>query len=413
MSAISFNGISKHYRGAEGYGALRDDIAAFAGRVRGAKRPPPKRIAALEDVSFEIPEGSAVALIGANGAGKTTALKVMTRITYPTGGIAYVRGRVGALIEVGTGMHPELTGRENIYLYGRILGLTGRDIARRFDEIVEFAGIGTAIDQPVKQFSSGMQLRLGFSVAAHLEPDVLLVDEAIAVGDAGFQYKCGERMSDLVREGRTLVFVSHQMSAVESLCDRAILLDGGRVREDGPARNVVQTYLESVQQQWATANTPQRRSSSGDLDILGVAVLNSAGEEADEVRADEPMTVRIRYRANVRIERPNFSLGLSDGVNLHPFALASMLVDGDAPEYIEGEGVIDCSFEQLPLRPRAYEIWGEVVGGSGYGDIVDWQRLQRFTVVAELGGGKSAVTHSMLDAPVKIPYSWKHGDGSG
>src|SRR5215208_3736594 len=212
-------------------------------------------------------------------------------------------------------------------------------------------------------------------------------------------------MSDLVREGRTLVFVSHQMSAVETLCERAILLDGGTVRQDGPAREVVQTYLESVQQQWASANTPQRRASSPDLELLGVAVHNAAGEETDQIGADEPMTVRIRYRANVRIERPNFALGLSDGVSLHPFALASMLVDGDAPEAIEGEGVIDCSFEQLPLRPRAYEIWGEVVGGSGYGDIVDWQRLARFTVVADVaGGGKSAVTHSMLHAPVKIPY---------
>ncbi len=353
-------------------------------------------------------------LIGPNGAGKTTALKVMTRITYPTAGVARIRGRVGALIEVGTGMHPELTGRENVYLYGRILGLTGADIARRFDEIVEFADIGAAIDQPVKQFSSGMQLRLGFAVAAHLEPDVLLVDEAIAVGDAGFQYKCVERMSELVQEGRTLMFVSHQMSAIETLCDRAILLNHGRIAHDGPAREVVQHYLDWVHQEQAAIMREEELTSSGDLDLLEVTILDSEGQPADEVSADEPMTVRIRYRAKRRIERPRFSLGLSDGLNLGSFALASMLVDGRAPEYIEGEGVVECRFEDLPLRPRTYEVWGEVVGGSGYGDIVDWQRLRRFKVVGEVGTGDgSAVTHSMLYAPVKIPYRWKMPDELG
>jgi ABC-type polysaccharide/polyol phosphate transport system ATPase subunit len=410
MSAISFERVSKHYRTRQGYGALRDDIAALVRRASHREHQPPT-VDALTDVSFDIPEGSAVALIGPNGAGKTTALKVMTRITYPTAGKARIRGRVGALIEVGTGMHPELTGRENVYLYGRILGLTGRDIARRFDEIVGFADIGAAIDQPVKQFSSGMQLRLGFAVAAHLEPDVLLVDEAIAVGDAGFQYKCVERMSELVREGRTLVFVSHEMSAVETLCDRAILLDHGRVQHDGPADEVVKSYLEWVQKQWV-ARTDGDWTSTQDLDLLNVTILDAAGREVDEVRADEPMSVRVRYRANRRIARPNFSLGLGDGMNLRCFALASMLVDGRAPEYIEGEGTVECHFEELPLRPRTYEVWGEVVGGSGFGDIVDWQRLRRFQVVGEpdTAGGESAVSHTMLYAPVKIPYRWKFPD---
>jgi ABC-type polysaccharide/polyol phosphate transport system ATPase subunit len=393
--AISFDRISKHYRGNQGYGALRDDIAALVRRA-GGRGQRGAVIPALTDVSFDIPEGGAVALIGPNGAGKTTALKVMTRITYPTAGVARVRGRVGALIEVGTGMHPELT---------------GRDISRRFDQIVDFAAIGRAIDQPVKQFSSGMQLRLGFSVAAHLEPDVLLVDEAIAVGDAGFQYKCVERMSELVREGRTLMFVSHQMSAVETLCDRAILLDHGRVQQDGPAREVVQTYLEQVQQQ-QVARADGGWTSSPDLELLDVAILDAAGAEVEEVRADQPMSVRVRYRANRRIARPSFSLGLGDGMNLRCFTLASMLVDGQAPEYIEGEGTVECHFDELPLRPRSYEVWGEVVGGAGYGDIVEWQRLRRFRVVDELvTGGDSAVSHTMLYAPVKIPYHWKLPDG--
>jgi lipopolysaccharide transport system ATP-binding protein len=167
-SAISFEGVSKTYRGAVSYSALRDDLVTAAGRLLGLRASHRPDIHALADVSFEIPEGESVALVGLNGAGKTTALKLMTRITYPTAGVIRVRGRVGALIEVGTGMHPELTGRENVYLYGRILGLSGRDIQARFDEILDFAGIGAAIDQPVKQYSTGMQLRLGFSVAAHV-----------------------------------------------------------------------------------------------------------------------------------------------------------------------------------------------------------------------------------------------------
>ena len=411
-AAISFDRISKHYRGAAGYGALRDDVAALARRVlrRGETARP--MIEALTDISFEIEEGAAVGLIGPNGAGKTTALKLMTRITYPTAGTARIRGRVGALLEVGTGMHPELTGRENVYLYGRILGLTGRDIARRFDEIEDFAGIGEAIDQPVKQYSSGMSLRLGFSVAAHLEPDVLLVDEAIAVGDAGFQYQCVERMRDLVREGRTLMFVSHEMGAIETLCERAILLDHGRIQEDGPAPQVVQAYLKTMQERWLEREDEDWKSSP-DLDLLRVTILDREGHEVDRVRADEPMSVRLHYRAHRRVPQPTFTLGLADGVNLHPFALASMAVDGQTPEYVEGEGTIECHFEGLPLRPRPYEVWGEVVGGAGFGDIVEWQRLVRFQVVDELGSlGKGGVSQAMLYGPVKIPYRWQFDDGS-
>jgi ABC-type polysaccharide/polyol phosphate transport system ATPase subunit len=412
--AISFDRISKHYRGGDaGYGALRDDIAALVRRIRPHGERARPTIPALTDVSFEIDEGASVGLIGPNGAGKTTALKVMTRITYPTGGVARVRGRVGALIEVGTGMHPELTGRENVYLYGRILGLTGRDIAQRFDQIVEFAGLGSAIDQPVKQFSSGMQLRLGFSVAAHLEPDVLLVDEAIAVGDAGFQYRCVERMRELVREGRTLVFVSHEMTAVETLCDRVILLDHGAIQQDGPARDVVRAYLERVQQQWSV-QTDGEWTSSPDLELLDVTILDGDGRESDTLHPGDAMTVRVRYRANRRIERPNFTFGLADGVNLHPFALASTLMGGEVPEEVDGEGTVECRFEQLPLRARAYEVWGEVVGGAGFGDLVEWQRLQRFQVVDEMkevsAGG---VSQSMLYGPVSIPHDWSFSDGSG
>lgn len=405
-AAIRFEGITKLYRGAREYRALRDDLVGAAGRIVGRKTRPRTPVRALENVTFEIPEGQSFALIGANGAGKTTALRIASRITYPTSGRVRVRGRVGALIEVGTGMHPELTGRENVWLYGRILGLSRRDIARRFDTIVDFAGIGAAIDQPVKQFSSGMQLRLGFSLAAHLEPDVLLVDEAIAVGDAGFQYRCVERMSDLVREGRTLVFVSHDMSAIETLCERAILLRSGQIDSDGAARDVIRQYLSSVETDRLAVDQPDVARNGRELEIVRVSLHTSEGEEAAEVRSGEPVTVRLHYRAAEPIDAPIFSVGLSDG-RFGCFALASMLVDGNVPRAIAGEGHVDCNFSALPLHPRTYEIWGSVRGRAGFGDLVDWQRLRLFRVTGDIHeAGKGAVTHSMADAPVRLSYTW-------
>jgi lipopolysaccharide transport system ATP-binding protein len=405
-AALTFENVSKHYRGAREYRALRDDLAGAAARLVGVKRPPRAVVKALDGVSLEIPEGQSFGLIGQNGAGKTTALKIATRIAYPTSGRIRVRGRVGALIEVGTGMHPELTGRENVALYGRILGLKARDIARRFDDIVEFAGIGGAIDQPVKQFSSGMQLRLGFSVAAYLEPDVLLVDEAIAVGDAGFQYRCVERMSELVREGRTLVFVSHDMSAIETLCDRAVLLRNGTIALDGVARDVVREYLVGVQAEQLRANDTNGEAHGDRLSILRVSLHNDEGRELEEAPTGEPLVIRMHYSTRGPVESPMFSIGLSDGRRAC-FTLASMLVDGGSPATLDGTGHVDLRFAELPLQPRNYEIWGSVRGHEGFGDIVNWQRLRLFRVSGDIAGaGKSSVTHSIDDAPVRLPYAW-------
>lgn len=407
-TAIAFDGVSKHYRGAREYRALRDDLVGAAGRVIGIKRPPRAVVRALDDISFEVPEGQSFALIGPNGAGKTTALKIATRVAYPSAGRMRIRGRVGALIEVGTGMHPELTGRENVNLYGRILGLTRKDVARRFDEIVDFAGIGAAIDQPVKQYSSGMQLRLGFAVAAHLEPDVLLVDEAISVGDAGFQYRCVERMQELVREGRTLVFVSHDMSAIETLCDRAILLRRGRIAAEGKARDVVREYLTAVQDE-ILAGSHFTGAHGDHLDLTHVSLHDSEGRDVEVAVSGEPLTVRLHYRTTAPIEKPVFSIGFSDG-RIGCFSLASMLIDGAVPPVLDGAGFIDCVFRELPLQPKSYEIWGSVRGAAGFGDIVEWQRLHVFRVRDETTPlGLSAMTHSMSNAPVRIPYEWRLG----
>jgi len=404
VNAITFDNVTKEYRGASEYRALRDDLGAlFRGRRTKRTR---HTVRALNRVSFEIPEGESFGIIGVNGAGKTTTLKLATRIAYPTSGQLAVRGRVGALIEVGTGMHPELTGRENVGLYGRILGLARQDIARRFDDIVEFAGIGAAIDQPVKHYSSGMVLRLGFSVAAHLEPDILLVDEAIAVGDAGFQYRCVERMAELVREGRTLVFVSHDMSAIETLCRRAVVLDAGGIAFDGSAREAVATYLHGVHSERLASLNGNAHVVAENFEITGTSVHDASGREVDSIPAGAQMTVRIKYRAPVSVERPLFNIGLVDG-RIGCFALASMLRDGGAPEAIAGDGHIDCTFSGLPLLPRVYEIWCGVRGELGFGNLVTWQRLRLFRVEGNGDAqGKGGVSIELDNAPVHIPYSW-------
>ena len=406
-TAISFDNVTKRYRGGRQYRSLRDDLTGIVRR-----RPARDVVTALDDLSLEIAEGESFAIIGHNGAGKTTALKLATRIAFPTEGRIRVRGRVGALIEVGTGMHPELTGRENVMLYGRILGLSRADVRRRFDQIIEFAGIGAALEQPVKQFSSGMQLRLGFALAAHLEPDVLVVDEAIAVGDAAFQYRCVERMGELVRSGRTLVFVSHDMSAVEALCNRGVILDGGRIRSEGPAREIVREYLAGVEAELTGQDSESIVSGGGPLEVERVTFHDDRGEPVGAVPTGEPITARIHYRTREPVHGPIFELGITDG-RLGALGLASMFIDGNVPETLDGRGYVECRFESLPLLPRTYELHGGVLTATGVGELVPWQRLGVFRITGEVAAaGKGAVSQLMEKAPVVLDYSWDVRDGA-
>jgi ABC-type polysaccharide/polyol phosphate transport system ATPase subunit len=410
-AAIEFIDVSKRFRGPKtAYAMARDDLGALFGR--GKHRDDDVR--AVDNVTLEIPEGQAFGLIGENGAGKTTLLKLASRIAYPTTGRIRVRGRVGALIEVGSGMHPELTGRENIGLYGRILGLSRDDIRSRFDEIVEFADIGPALERPLKQFSSGMQLRLGFSLAAHLEPDVLLVDEAISVGDAGFQYRCVERISTLVREGRTLVFVSHNMSALEALCDRSVLLKRGRVAADGPTREVIRDYLQGVEERLLDEGPARGPRFGEELQLQDVTLLDEHGREVDGVPTGRPMTVRLTLHAANPVRRPIFEIGVADG-RIGSLAMASMLVDGAEFDELHGEVVVDCTFEGLPFMPRVYELWGGVMGEAGLGDVLAWQRLRLFRIEGEVAqSGLAAVSETLTKAPVQVEYRWdmRQGDSS-
>ena len=272
---------------------------------------------ALRDLSFEVKHGQAMAIVGRNGAGKSTLLKILSRITRPTEGWAEVNGRVGALLEVGTGFHPELTGRENVFLSGTMLGMRRDYITRRFDEIVEFAGVERFLDTPVKRYSSGMYLRLAFAVAAHLEPEILIVDEVLAVGDAEFQRKCLGKMDQVEREGRTVLFVSHNMAAVTRLCDEAILLERGGAKLRGPASMVVAHYLaagDSGESQF-TAPDSEDAPGNGDFRLRAVRVLDASGAQAGTFDIRAPIVVEVEYRMlrPIRGLRVGFRLLASDG----------------------------------------------------------------------------------------------------
>jgi len=316
---------------------------------------------ALQDVSFEIAPGETVGLIGPNGAGKSTVLKLISRILEPTSGRIEVHGRIGALLELGAGFHPELTGRENIYLNGSILGMSRTEIRRKLDDIVAFAELERFIDVPVKHYSSGMYVRLGFSVAVHTNPEILLVDEVLAVGDAAFQRKCFDRINALKDQGITIVFVSHSLNTVRDLCLRGIWLKGGRVAGIGPVEKVVDGYLNAVTAEQETAlqrhkiQDPARRWGSGKVEITGVRFLDAKGKERFIFETGEPMTTRIFFQAHDRIERPVFGVAIyrNDGIHINGpnTRFANYEID-----VIEGEGAIDYCIESLPLLKGTYEL---------------------------------------------------------
>lgn len=306
--AISVENISKKYiighQKQERYTALRDVLANKAKRMVETLRHPfsgesgdatHEEFWALKDINFDIQQGDRVGIIGRNGAGKSTLLKILSRITEPTSGRISIKGRVASLLEVGTGFHPELTGRENIYLNGSILGMSRGEIARKFDEIVEFAEVAKFLDTPVKRYSSGMYVRLAFAVAANLEPDILIVDEVLAVGDAQFQKKCLGKMENAGREGRTVLFVSHSMPTITSLCDRAILLESGRVATMGPTSEVVMHYYTKGQTSPGSADFTAKHVGDSKVRLLKGEIRNSKGEIALESNIDEPVTVEMTF----------------------------------------------------------------------------------------------------------------------
>ena len=339
-NAIEVEGLSKRYLLGEDHLGMRNLRESITATVRRAGRPGAERaeIWSLRDVTLEVPQGSAMGLIGRNGAGKSTLLKVLNRITEPTAGVSRTRGRVGSLLEVGTGFHPELTGRENIYLNGAILGMGRRAIQRSYDEIVDFAGVERFLDTPVKRYSSGMYLRLAFSVAAHLDADILLVDEVLAVGDAEFQRKCLRRMASVEREGRTVVFVSHNLDAIVRLCPRCAWLDQGTLVALGPTAEVVDTYLAAGVQRMERQNFPD--DPDRPVVLRSVGVFNPAGECTSVLRRDEPFTIEVTV--SVRQPVPGLNLAVSVQSFRGLRVLDEALADNPPP--------------LLPDRPGAYLV---------------------------------------------------------
>ena len=265
-TSIRLEGVGKRYRlgERETYRTLRDSIVRWVRPAKSPQSAEPQEIWALKNLDLEVKQGEVLGIIGRNGAGKSTLLKLLSRITTPDAGRIEMHGRVGALLEVGTGFHPELSGRENVYMNGAILGMSRRDIDRKFDEIVAFAGVETFLDTPVKRYSSGMRVRLGFAVAAHLDPEILVIDEVLAVGDAAFQRKCLGRMGEAATEGRTILFVSHQLESLLSLCPRAIWLEKGELVDSGASTEIVSRYLDSVRETGRTVTVADRTDRQGD-----------------------------------------------------------------------------------------------------------------------------------------------------
>ncbi|MEM9799196.1 MAG: ABC transporter ATP-binding protein [Planctomycetota bacterium] len=358
--AIHLDGVSKRYR----IGATRKQRMlreALVDAVRRPFRPPSDEelIWALRDVSLEVGSDEVVGVIGRNGSGKTTLLKLLARITDPTEGSVDVRGRVASLVEVGTGFHNELTGRENVFLNGSIMGLKRSQIAESFDAIVDYSGVGPFIDTPIKRYSTGMRLRLGFAVAAHLFPDVLLVDEVLAVGDAEFQQKCLDTLHDVGRGGRTVMFVSHNLEAIESICPRTIWIDRGTVRKDGPSKEVIASYMRDAKT--ASGSTVEfgadaHRTGGREARFTRLELLDENDRPIDRLRSGDALKIRLHLEADRMVRMPYFGVIVSTefgAIVSHP----NSWTDGFEVESVgPGEASFDLTFERLTLMPGTYPI---------------------------------------------------------
>ncbi len=358
-NAIEVRGLTKRYLLGQQQGSrmLSEAITAAGRRAigRGTERKAPRELfAALDDVSFDIPRGEAVGIVGANGAGKSTLLKLIARITRPTEGTIWLGGRVGSLLEVGTGFHPELTGGENVYLNGSMLGMRRAEIKHKFDDIVDFAEVERFIDTPVKRYSTGMYIRLAFAVAAHLEPEILVVDEVLAVGDVAFQRKCLGKMSDVQREGRTVLFVSHNLSAVQQLTSSAILLEGGRLIERAPTAEVVATYVRRLKQRSGlTSSLENAQRPSPDLE-RNVELVHAEliGDSGGVFAADETIQfdVGVRTGSTVPGFRISYSIASYDG------RAVGGAFSHDLPGLRTGEeATFRFAVDNVPLAPGRYQ----------------------------------------------------------
>jgi ABC-type polysaccharide/polyol phosphate transport system ATPase subunit len=393
MNTIELERLGKRYVLGErvAYQTAREALVRAVRRGRDASDQR-SELWAIRDVDLSIAEGEVVGVIGRNGAGKTTLLKVISRITEPTTGVARIRGRVGSLLEVGTGFHPELTGRENIFLNGAVLGMSRREISAKFDEIVDFSGVERFLDTPLKRYSSGMQLRLAFAVAAHLEPEIVVVDEVLAVGDAEFQRKCLGKMSDLRGEGRTVMFVSHDLGAIAALCRRVVWLERGAIKADGPAHAVLDEYLRFGIP--AQTRVDFQSDATRPAELVSVELMGN--DTAARVRRDEPFRVRLRFRAR----EPAFGLDIGiyllnrEGVR----TLDDVWSDWRQSEWLaDAPGEYEATVEVPPVLASGEYVLG-VWFGTALEDLFD-QELMSFEVVPRPDDRKEWIERARVMQP--------------
>jgi ABC-type polysaccharide/polyol phosphate transport system ATPase subunit len=413
--AIQLERVTKTYRAGRSRTVV-DLVASKARALRGkadhvhsaTRGRISSTIHALCDVSFEVPEGAGLGIIGRNGAGKTTLLKLISRVTWPSSGRVRVAGHVVSLIELGAGFHPELTGRENVYLGAGLFGLTRRQVDRQFDAIVQFADVERLIDTPMKRYSSGLYARLGFAVAIHSNPDIVLVDEVLSVGDAAFRRRALESLRQLIADGKTVLFISHDMWNVRRLCTEIVWMDEGRVRAFGPAGEIAERYMSEVNLQ-ALANEEtalqSHRGGTGEVRFGRVDLTDDRGMPVRTVRTGDTLVVRASYRAAHAVLGPVFQLAIVDvdtGVVVSTASSASR----PAPVTLAGDGTIECRFPCLPLRPRQYVLRLSILDQlqlAAY-DVVT--AGPRFAVTAQGAGIDSLVDEQ--DGLVSLPFDFDY-----
>ena len=429
-TVIKVENLSKQYRlGNVGLGTLGHDLNRWWYNVRGKEDPYLKigeendrsqkgesqYVWALRDINFEVKQGEVLGIIGRNGAGKSTLLKILSRTTTPTTGQIKMKGRVASLLEVGTGFHPELTGRENIFLNGAILGMTNQEIKSKLDEIIDFAGVERYVDTPVKRYSSGMYVRLAFAVAAHLEPEILIVDEVLAVGDAEFQKKAIGKLKNVAEgQGRTVLFVSHNMPAVKTLCKAGLLLENGEIKYLGTADNAINQYFKKNEIAQGYFE-PGKFSSNEKVIIKSALIQNQRGEQTETFNVGDDLIVNVTLESEEEYIEPHIAIIIKS--NLGAVTVANTMLDGfKTGKLRKGKNLISCTFKNLPLLPQEYFLSIAMRENDARVPLTTSKEIGYFVVVTRMKdlGVEGEVAERMAADSMSplIPYEWNFGNGN-
>jgi ABC-type polysaccharide/polyol phosphate transport system ATPase subunit len=410
-TAIEISGVSKKYKV---YHHRESNLKyVILNLLKGKRKKLSSEFWALKNINISIDKGKTVGFIGRNGSGKSTLLKLISRIIYPDGGSIAAHGKISTLIEVGAGFHPELTGRENVYINASILGLSRAEVNRKFKDIVNFSGLEDFIDNPVKTYSSGMFVRLGFSVVINIDPDILLVDEVLAVGDESFQKKCIKKINELKKAQKTIVFVSHDLASVEELCDEVYLLHNGRMIKQGKPIDVISEYHrllmgssdlqvregEAVVQDTAMVSNGKNRWGSKEIEITSLVFLDKNGKETDLITTGEAFRVRINYEAHSKIDRPVFGIAIYSDIGVH-ITGPNTKKEGFVIESVEGKGFVQYEVDSLPLMPGTYLFSAAIYDLSGRHPYDHWEQYWKLNVRES-----KTVTHRY--GLISMPSKWR------